>query len=148
MKNRKSTPYFFVILLVVAILFIWGNSLLDASQSGSLSGWFSSFSHALFPGLSPLGSDGVVRKIAHAVEFCVLGVLITAVLYIRQKKPLSLALLSGLLVALIDETIQLFSPGRSGMVQDVWLDFAGFSLGLLIALGIHALSGRKKSQGA
>ena len=89
-------------------------------------------------------SEGVVRKIAHAVEFCILGVLITTVLYVKLRKALSLTLLSGLSVALIDETIQLFSSGRSAMIQDIWLDFAGFILGFLIVFVIHRLSGRKK----
>lgn len=144
MKNRKSTPYFFAALLVAVIGFIWGNSLLDANRSGSLSGWFTSLSRTLFPSLSLHMSEGVVRKIAHAVEFCILGVLITTVLYVKLRKALSLTLLSGLSVALIDETIQLFSSGRSAMIQDIWLDFAGFILGFLIVFVIHRLSGRKK----
>ena len=37
------------------------------------------------------------------------------------------------LTALTDETIQLFSPGRSSQVTDVWIDFAGVVTGTLLA---------------
>ena len=42
---------------------------------------------------------------------------------------LGLWLLCGLGAAVFDETIQLWSPGRAAMVQDVWIDMAGFVVG-------------------
>lgn len=39
----------------------------------------------------------------------------------------------GVLTALCDETIQLFAAGRSGRIQDVWLDIAGVSAGAAAA---------------
>ena len=41
-------------------------------------------------------------------------------------------MLGGLLTALTDETIQLFVPGRSGQVTDIWIDFSGVMTGLLV----------------
>lgn len=38
-----------------------------------------------------------------------------------------------------DETIQIYSPGRSSQVTDVWLDSAGVLAGVLIALVFMAL---------
>lgn len=49
-----------------------------------------------------------------------------------------LSLFSGLLVALTDETIQLFVPGRSGQVTDVWLDFLGILAGSVMYLILSA----------
>jgi VanZ family protein len=46
----------------------------------------------------------------------------------------------GLTVAFLDETIQLFVPGRSGKIVDVWIDLAGFSF----TMGIVLLITRKK----
>ena len=43
-------------------------------------------------------------------------------------------MLGGVLTALTDETIQLFSDGRSGQVTDVWLDSAGVLTGILVAI--------------
>ena len=49
------------------------------------------------------------------------------------------ALLPGTLAALCDETIQLFVPGRSGQITDVWLDTAGYLTGALLTLLIFRL---------
>ena len=49
------------------------------------------------------------------------------------------AMLGGVLTALTDETIQIFSPGRSSQVTDVWLDSAGVLAGILTALVLMAL---------
>ena len=46
---------------------------------------------------------------------------------------------SGTLAALCDETIQLFVPGRSGQIADVWLDTAGYLTGALLTLLIFRL---------
>ncbi len=43
-------------------------------------------------------------------------------------------MLGGVLTALTDETIQIFSAGRSSQVTDVWLDFAGVLAGILVGL--------------
>ena len=42
--------------------------------------------------------------------------------------------MASLLTALTDETIQLFVPGRSGQVTDVWIDFSGVLTGLVVGL--------------
>ncbi len=52
---------------------------------------------------------------------------------------------SGTLAALCDETIQLFVPGRSGQIADVWLDTAGYLTGTLLTLLIFRLC-RKRSE--
>ena len=49
-------------------------------------------------------------------------------------KHVSWPVLGGLLTALTDETIQLFVPGRSGQVTDIWIDFFGVMTGLLVGL--------------
>ncbi len=54
-------------------------------------------------------------------------------------RHMSWPILGGLLTALTDETIQLFSPGRSSQVLDVWLDFMGVLAGLLVGLFLLAL---------
>ena len=43
-----------------------------------------------------------------------------------------------------DETIQLFSPGRSSQVTDVWIDFAGVVTGTLLAFLVQAIVRRCK----
>ena len=56
------------------------------------------------------------------------------------------ALLPGTLAALCDETIQLFVPGRSGQITDVWLDTAGYLTGALLTLLIFSLCRKRPKQ--
>lgn len=119
------------VLLILNLIFIWGNSALPASQSGSMSGWLS----RLLPFL-PAGEMGhtILRKAAHFAEFASLGLLSGWMcLLLRGRIPLSL-MGAGLAAACVDETIQLFSPGRASALADVWLDSAGFGTGLLLLL--------------
>lgn len=103
----------------------------------------------VFPFL--LSSDAgmfIVRKAAHFTEFLILGTLLcmdfSSSLYgVLQR--FSIPTLVGLLIAFIDETIQLFVVGRSGEVRDMWIDFAGVALGTLIVLAIvNNKRGRKR----
>ncbi len=50
-----------------------------------------------------------------------------------------------MLVAAMDETIQLFVSGRSGQITDVLLDSVGALVGIAIVLIIRKLIGRKKN---
>ena len=43
-------------------------------------------------------------------------------------------MLGGVLTALTDETIQLFSEGRSSQVTEVWRASAGVLAGILVAI--------------
>ena len=43
---------------------------------------------------------------------------------------------------MVDETIQIFVPGRSGEITDVWLDLAGF----LVGYGLARVITRKREQ--
>ena len=49
-------------------------------------------------------------------------------------RHITVPMLGGVLTALTDETIQLFSEGRSSQVTDVWLDSAGVLAGILVAI--------------
>ena len=53
---------------------------------------------------------------------------------------------------IVDETIQLFVPGREGSVRDVFIDLAGVCIGYalaraLCALRTHGQRGRRASRG-
>lgn len=76
----------------------------------------------------------IVRKTAHVTEYMILYILIFRVvtLYSNTKKSKLIALLCMVLYASTDEIHQLFVPGRSGMVRDVFID----SIGGIIGVGI------------
>ena len=73
----------------------------------------------------------LLRKAGHFSEFFVLGVFSVfsaRQLQLNRKKPV--AFLFCVLVASMDETIQLFVSGRSGQVSDVVLDSVGALVGM------------------
>ena len=121
------------ILLGCTLLFIWGNSLLPASVSGSISAFIKELLSRLLGFMEDTEGDGLLRKLAHGLEFAALGA--ELLLLGREKKwPRSGILLGGLGVSLMDETIQLFVEGRNGAIRDVWIDMGGFFFGIMVCL--------------
>lgn len=126
------------IALGVVTLLIWGNSMRtstqSAQQSGSLLAFLTPWLTAL--GIQPEGFHSILRKLAHFSEYGLLGVLWTMELWLgphREKRRGAMERLSFcMLTAFLDETIQLFVPGRSGEIRDVWIDTAGAWTGIVI----------------
>ena len=73
--------------------------------------------------------DFIMKKTAHFTEYLVLTVLWFRAL---QLKSPSTALLISLAYAFTDEIHQLFVPGRTGNLRDVFIDGLGVFLGILI----------------
>lgn len=127
-----------LILLLVGILaFIWGNSALSSVRSNHISDQVTSVvggelthTDAEEAAASRWLTSGHIRKIAHASEFAALGVVVT-LLSAKRKGAWTGIALAGVLIALTDETIQIFT-GRTSAVKDVWIDFGGFLLGYLL----------------
>ena len=79
---------------------------------------------------------------AHFCEYLLEGFLLMLCMRVYSRHPLghiTVPMLGGVLTALTDETIQLYSPGRSSQVTDVWLDSVGVLAGILAALVLMAL---------
>ncbi len=72
-----------------------------------------------------------VRKMAHFIEFFGLGLLWGAYGKLRPR-PLPLMWLYGLLVGVLDEAVQYFTPGRSPGFWDVVLDYCGYFCGFAL----------------
>ena len=121
------------------IAFIWGHSMMPGELSSDESGWVSDVLRFIFR-LEGRDIEDVVRKCAHFIEYMVLGILITIDTCALFGRPFKLANFeAGLLVSLVDETIQLFSFGRNGSIFDIWLDFAGFVTGLVCSVIIYGI---------
>ena len=73
------------------------------------------------------GWDLVLRKIAHAAEYAVLGALLARAL----GRP-GVAVLAGVLYAVSDEVHQVFVAGRHGSPLDVAIDTVGVVAGVLL----------------
>ena len=147
-KKRKAAVAVLTVLLLANLCFIWGNSLVSRSDSHDLSvgvlGFLPGFLRDLFPDQEQLVH--IVRKAAHFSEFACLGGLscgLLAAIRAVKRHPFFHVWAGGFFVAAIDETIQIFT-GRGSQLQDVWLDFAGFSAGLLAVLVVRAVVLRSK----
>jgi hypothetical protein len=71
--------------------------------------------------------DLVLRKLAHAAEFAVLGALL-----LRAVAAERTALALGIAYAATDELHQHFVPGRLGSPVDVLIDAAGVAIGVAL----------------
>ena len=116
-------------LTVFWILFIWLQSVLSAALSSMESGFLLALVQHIFPWVT----EYMLRKAAHFTEYAILGALLFGAMRAEGRPRLgAFQTALGLLTAMADETIQLFSAGRSGQITDVWIDFAGFLTGYLL----------------
>lgn len=126
------------LLLLLCIVFIFHNSLEGAEVSGdrsfqltqTMNGW-------LFDRFHLFLMERFIRKMAHFLEYALEGGLAVSVIWAYERKVCqyaSQAALLGVLTALIDETLQLFSDGRAALVGDIWIDFGGFLSGFLFGV--------------
>ncbi len=75
----------------------------------------------------------IIRKNAHAFEYCVLAVVVSNFLFLlgmRGKNALTSIMFICLLYAVTDEFHQMFVLGRTSLVSDVLIDFAGSLIGI------------------
>ena len=152
-QNERLSPWVivgrvvFTLALAGCIWFIFSNSMAVAQVSSASSGrGLTLLQGALrrlgHPALAQRLTQHVVRKMAHFCEYMLEGFLLMLCMRVYSRHPLrhiTVPMLGGVLTALTDETIQLYSPGRSSQVTDVWLDSVGVLAGILAALVLMAL---------
>lgn len=111
------------------------NSSLSGEDSAMQSGWIvTSIDQTLgFIGIHANETflSLMVRKLAHFTEFFIL-----TLLWIKALKDKKIAIIYAIgissLVALLDESLQLFIPGRNGNIIDVFIDISGSLLAYFI----------------
>lgn len=137
------------ILLGLIVFFIWDNSM---QNGGSSDGFSIFFAEAFAPIVNKLGFHGniwtmnrIIRKLAHLTEFTILGSVLYTILrrYITYGTVIKTIAL-GILIASLDEFIQLFSPGRSSQLSDILIDTIGVILGILLVKLVYYI-GYKRS---
>ncbi len=123
--------YIFMIITLIWVAVIFSFSLQHGEVSGEMSGLIlRKILALLMPGVlnAPQQLEiwhTVLRKCAHFMEYFILGVL--SVITVRQwKVKYSVAVVVGfcVLVASIDETIQIFVSERAGKILDVCIDMS------------------------
>ncbi|WP_101911983.1 VanZ family protein [Megasphaera vaginalis (ex Bordigoni et al. 2020)] len=143
----KKISFFALTLLLIC--FIWHNSLVDAPHSTAVSRQVLAFLNRALAMLTisqPLAlTEHLVRKAAHFTEFYFLGSALFSTFYAfgKRRTAFFLTVIIGGFVAVIDEHLQLYSPGRSSQVSDVFLD-SGAVLTAATALQLFVYWLRKK----
>ena len=153
MKKLCKRQKVALVLTILVLCFIWGQSLLDPESSERESSFVFNL---LYPFLYRIfgevnATHHLVRKMAHFTEYAALGACLTLFFGYEQKNMLQ-SMNIALLAALFDESIQLLSK-RGSQIQDVWLDFAGAVTGILLAAALfwivvqikNSISKRKES---
>lgn len=140
-KISKWTIFFrifFTVCAAATIVFIFRNSAqigeLSSNRSQQVMEWMNRFFSRA--GLAFSLTEHQVRKLAHLSEYMLLGFWLMLVLRVYTRRiltHLTVPLFLGLLIPVVDETIQLFTPGRSGEIKDVLIDFSGVLLGIAFA---------------
>ncbi len=91
--------------------------------------------------------EKIVRKLAHFMEYMILGTLsyLLAELWINKKKICVVIIIVQLLISAgLDEWHQSFVPGRYASFGDVIIDIAGGMTGALLVIGIIKLKNKRK----
>ena len=130
---RRCTAIIISVAIVLTVVFIFSNSMKPPAESTADSNAVKDVIATIIPPESDLGQKILsnIRKIAHFTEYGLLGIEVTALLFVltekRRTRYLTSAktLLAALVVAFFDETIQMFTK-RGPMIQDVWIDVGGF----------------------
>ena len=145
MKKSKLRLIVSVVLTAAWLCFIWGNSMLSGTESSQVSGWVGQLIQKIMPFFHLDTDTGmlILRKMGHFSEFAVLGWLLSWLMGMLDK-PWYLSAICGAAAASIDETIQLFVPGRHGCVTDVLIDCTGVLTGVALLIALHWLWKRKR----
>lgn len=147
--NKKRDIIIFVVM--AATCFIFFRSLKDADASSKESAKvidaIAKIVKSVYSKAPESFSDMitvVVRKAAHVIEYTIQSCILCALFNTFEgkiKKHIPWVLFLGLFTACFDEAIQLSMKGRGSLVSDIFVDFSGTLLGLLLCLA--ALSIRR-----
>lgn len=143
--NKKAVVCWTIgILAVLCVLFIWGNSMASGEESGEMSGSVMDLVNGVLGKISPSLqlSHHFVRKAAHFIEFATLGMLFAVNIRAFFPKRVYFVLFAipcSFLVAVIDETIQLFSDGRACSFYDMLLDTCGATVAVAITFTVFCI---------
>lgn len=148
MKQR----YTYLTLAILTTIIIFVNSLMPANISSEQSGFFVGMVRKVLTffkiDIGNINLSLLVRKTAHFIFFFLASLfwhMFFKTLMNREPyEPYTLTLNIGLLIAMTDEFIQYFTPGRAMMVEDILLDLAGVATLLLMMLTISLIKRKRK----
>ena len=127
--------------MYISIGLVLGFILINSMISSDISNWMSALPKRIYQFFIPYGKIKFMdeflihhmRKFMHFTEYMVFGILISKY-YLFKNKSVNRLINSVyiiLSIAFIDETVQIIS-GRESLVSDMWIDWVGGIVGLLI----------------
>lgn len=133
----KSIEILLVLLILATIGHAFYQSSLPPVKSTEQSSKVGEIIEEIIPPETPPGAyiQKNLRKLAHFTEFFFLGLLcaLFVLVYHRRRWAFSALMPFGILVALFDETVQIFSK-RGPSVKDIWIDTLGYTVAVLLSL--------------
>ncbi len=138
MGNSKFRFWLILTILWMGVIYVMSAMSAEISTAQSTSVW--EVLHTIWPDLT----HEMVRKIAHGLEYLVLGGFSLGMFFNTKSFKVAKPMLFSLLVALGDETLQLHVAGRSSEVMDVWIDFGGAVVGILLFWAILTVRKNQK----
>ena len=139
---KKATKILLIAAVILTLAFIFSQSALPREESKKQSDKVGDIIEEIFPPETPVGGfvQKNIRKLAHFTEFAFLGaeVALYMIIFARKKIAVYLSLLIAPNIALLDETIQVFS-NRGPAMRDVMIDTAGFYFASIIFYTVAAV---------
>lgn len=92
-------------------------------------------------------ANPIVRKIAHYTEYIIGGILIInfiTLFKVKENRAILYSVTFGMFYAITDEIHQLFVPGRSSQVVDVFIDTLGVATGIMAFLIVYKIIQKRK----
>lgn len=156
---QKPKSWLLFVLLIFQMIFIFVMSSFGPDSSNAQSGSIVQVISHFLPKSNAYDLVFLVRKTAHFIEYAILGLLF----YLNIKSFTSdsnhiehprqalasipiLAVLASALYACTDEFHQLFVPGRSGQLFDVFVDTLGALTGILLVILILKIKSKIHSR--
>ena len=125
-KNKIS-----IILVILWMIFIFVMSSFDATSSSNQSNFIVDIITSII-NIKDIGLLSlIIRKLAHFIEYFILGILVINFIT-RYDKKIIIAILLCIIYATSDEIHQIFVPGRSCQIIDIMIDSLGSIMGIYL----------------
>lgn len=168
--GRTRRAALWLVLVVVWLAFIWGHSLVPGDASRGESSRVMVVLRSAFQAAGVTSTHTmtfVIRKTAHFLEYLVLGLICgkartelmgqgrrscfpaskarTWQLSSGELRLVLLTVIVDCVAPVVDETIQVFVPGRSSQLRDVIIDLCGVLLGTILMATLRGTRARRES---
>ena len=128
-------------LLIIWMIFIFVMSSFSATESTNQSNIIVTIISSTINISNPHLLTVTIRKLAHLIEYLILGILSYNV-FKKSNKNIHISTLVCFLYAISDEIHQIFIPGRSGQITDILIDTIGALIGIIIISNVNKNSNK------